>query len=646
MVIFLKAEHVWGQTDSTHVYKLQISKDLPLDQVLQAQEPLFFSANRRLDSLKSIALNVSVLTREKLSQSGVTTVAEALQLFPEFVVKLKANGLYNVEYRGTKSNFNNSTGGRENLLLLINAVPFNDALSGEVWWEAIPVSIEDIERIEVVHSPQGTWYGYGGALAVVNIIPKKSNNTAGTQLKANLQAGQFQSYDYHGSLNVGINEHFSIRIGGHYQARQRFQDTYFINSVSRYVNSDSLLFYQPEAFQTHLYTSLSSQSSGFSLSSAYQWNDSVSLKIDLGNQNTQAQSLFLATEEIPFTTRESQNRWVDIHFSSPSWRSHVFYQSGDKDYAKGYAGLQYQTARTGARLEYHKALGRYGFLIGTEGIQDQYSPKDSVSFIPLYEEAITADQWSQLLLSVYLQQTAALFKERLYLESGQRVYHSLQELNFPLGYHFAFKWFFAKSTSLHASAGQIIQTSQQLLKQELPEEAIKTASYELSIQKQWMHKGMFRGSVFNQQLLKHNFKNQPQQNTPTWGSTLEAWYQINRWTVRGHATRLLTEKFSEDAEQQAYPAWMASLSGNFSTFFDRVNINASLFYYSEHADFTDSISRKVPSQWLINTKCSYRIWKLHSIYLNVRNLTNEQAIVVPFADQNQRMIMVGLNLSL
>lgn len=651
IVVLLWSSYAHGQVepDSISMYKLQISKDLPFDKVLQEDAPSFFSANRKLDSLKHIALNVSLLTKERLMQSGVTNVPEALQLLPEFVLKIKSNGLYDIEYRGAKGSYHSTLqgSGQENLLLLVNAIPLNDPLSGQVWWEAIPVGIEDIEVIEVIHAPQGTWYGYGGALGVVNIVTKKSAHTAGMQLKANLQAGQFQSHAYHGSLNVGINERIALRIGANYQARERFQDAYFINSVSRYIRSDSLLFFQPEAFQTNLYTGLSLQSSGVFISSTYQWKDSLYLTADAGSQSTEAQSLFLAAEKIPFTTRASQNRWVNIHFSSPAWRVYLFHQSGNKDYAQGYAGLQYQTTRSGARLEYHKVLGRYGFLFGTEGIKDQYSPNSTTPGIPILEEATSSVEWSQLLLSLYMQQTATLLKNHLYLESGQRIYQKLQALEYPLAYHFALKWFFTQSASIQLRASQTMQTSQQLFENEWKFSATEIASYELGVQKQLTNKGMLRSTVFNQQYLKDTLSQQYKSNMPEWGSTLEGWYQINRWTVRGHATRFFGEK-SVDGTQtySSYPAWVASISGNFSTLFNRVNLQAGVFYYSKYDEKGNNTTYQIPVQWALNTKCSYRVWNQHLLYVNVRNLVNQQDIVVPFADQNSRLIMLGLNIVL
>ncbi|MDF9799950.1 outer membrane receptor protein involved in Fe transport [Catalinimonas alkaloidigena] len=646
MIMIFSSAQCWGQSsvDSTTMYQLQISKDLPLEKVLREQELMIYAANRKLDSLKEVALNVNVLTKERIRQSGVNNIPEALQLLPEFVVKPKANGLYDVEYRGIANSFssNSNVQVEENLLLLINAVPFNDALTGQVWWEAMPVSIEDIERIELIRSPHGSWFGYGGAVGVINIVTIKSKNTSGTQLQANLQVGQFQSYRYHGSLNIGINDKFAVRVGGHYQASQRFQDQYYVNSVSRYIRSDSLLFFQPDASQTHQYTELAVQSSAFHLSSAYQWNEDKSVSVDLGVQNAQAQSIFMPSDEIFVTHREEQRRWINIHFATPQWSSHIFHQSGDRNYATGYAGWQYHNARTGARLEYHKSLGKYSLLVGTEWINDQFTPSgDTLNKLTLVADAIPlAEDWSQLSGSLYFQQTATFAKNRLHLSSSQRVYQSLQNLDYPLGFHFATEWFLKKNTALQASASQVYKTTQQLYRDTIHgvgPAAIKMLSYAFGVRQHWTNRGMIGISGFYQKMGEPPYL----ENMPAVGSTFEGNYQINRWTVLGQVTRLIEK---EEAFPN-YPLWSGSLSGNFTTFFDRLNINAGLYYYSEHY-VLDSAAYLVSPQWFVNTKVNYKIWDQYSVYVNIRNLTNRQEVVIPFADQHNRLITIGLNMVL
>lgn len=675
----LKAQSL---ADSSKLYQLQIREDLPLEKMLQEQEAKIYVANRNFDSLRNIALSVNILTKENIRQSGVSNIPEALQLLPEFIVRPKTNGLYDVSYRGIASAYQHASAGQlhESLMLLINAVPFNDALTGEIRWEAIPLSIEDIERIEIIRSPQGSWYGYGGAASVINIVTIKSKNILGTQLKANLQLGQFRSHRYHGNVNIGINDKLAVRVGGFYQSQHRFQEQYYIRSAGRYVSSDSLRFYQPEASQTHVFSELALLTSAFHASSAYHWGEGKQLNIEAGMQNTQAQSLFLPSDEILISNREEQRRWANLHFATPRWRSIIYHQSGNRDFATGYAGWQYRNARTGIRLEHLKTVGRYKLLFGTEWTQDQMSPDNSLNNRLILKEGVLplSEAWSQLLGSLYFQQTATFANNSLHLSSSQRVYQSLQDISVPFGFHLAAKWFLKKNTALQASASRVFQTVQRLyidtlqisntanqpsfgnaLSQDKASEVLQSVhglndssdtlqlrniqaqqmlNYTIGIQQYWTNRGMFGLSAFMQE---EGFQATPGEYMPRIGATFEGRYKVNRWTIRGHVSRLM----QEDHVYPFYPDWTGMLSCNFTTFFDRLNVYTDFTYYGEHYQQADAQYR-LPAQWFVNTKLIYKVWDQYSVYINGRNLLNRKDIAIPFADQNHRLISIGMNMAL
>jgi len=58
------------------------------------------------------------------------------------------------------------------VLILIDGQPIDPTLFSTTWWELVPVSIDDIERIEFIRSP-GTIYGANAQNGVVNIITQK-----------------------------------------------------------------------------------------------------------------------------------------------------------------------------------------------------------------------------------------------------------------------------------------------------------------------------------------------------------------------------------------------------------------------------------------------------------------------------------------
>jgi len=76
------------------------------------------------------------------------------------------------------------------ILILIDGQPIDPALFSTTWWELVPVSIGDIERIEFIRSP-GTIYGANAQNGVVNIITQKPAPGAnGQNLKFSGKFGQ------------------------------------------------------------------------------------------------------------------------------------------------------------------------------------------------------------------------------------------------------------------------------------------------------------------------------------------------------------------------------------------------------------------------------------------------------------------------
>src|SRR5690606_32138201 len=69
----------------------------------------------------------------------------------------------------------------------------------EVDWKDLPVSLEDIERIEVFRGPNTVSYGANALTGVINIITLKPQEALGTQVRyTHGQRGIRDSYASHG----------------------------------------------------------------------------------------------------------------------------------------------------------------------------------------------------------------------------------------------------------------------------------------------------------------------------------------------------------------------------------------------------------------------------------------------------------------
>lgn len=129
--------------------------------------------------------SVTVITADMLATYGITTVPEALRLVPGMAVTQLTGGEYTVNYHG-----NNASAPRR-MNVLIDGMSVYRSAFAQVDWTMLPVAIDDVERIEVTRGPNSASYGPNSMVAIINIITKHPNESAGTSLR--LSAGSRQT---------------------------------------------------------------------------------------------------------------------------------------------------------------------------------------------------------------------------------------------------------------------------------------------------------------------------------------------------------------------------------------------------------------------------------------------------------------------
>lgn len=93
------------------------------------------------------------------------------------------------------------------ILILIDGQPIDPTLFSTTWWELVPVSINDIERIEFIRSP-GTIYGANAQHGVINIITQKISLEERNEHKVKFIARAGQQHLQGGYLNYMKSKKF------------------------------------------------------------------------------------------------------------------------------------------------------------------------------------------------------------------------------------------------------------------------------------------------------------------------------------------------------------------------------------------------------------------------------------------------------
>jgi len=143
------------------------------DDQLADDVSVVLTPTRLKQSIADVPGSVTVITAEMLEKYGVRSVPEALRLVPGMEVTQVSGSDYRINYHGT----NIYSPRRMNVL--IDGVSVYRSAFARVDWTALPVSIDDIQRIEVTRGPNSASYGPNSMTAIVNIITVDPQATDG-----------------------------------------------------------------------------------------------------------------------------------------------------------------------------------------------------------------------------------------------------------------------------------------------------------------------------------------------------------------------------------------------------------------------------------------------------------------------------------
>ena len=147
-------------------------------------------------TLATSTRTVTVITRDEIRSLPVASVADLLRLVPS--VDVRARGI-----RGGQTDFAVRGAGFGQVLVLVDGVRLNDAQSGHHNGD-IPVPLDAIDRIEVLHGPGSSLYGADASGGAINIITRRTGAPASFVLEGG-------SFDLAGVRGRAVVEGASVR---------------------------------------------------------------------------------------------------------------------------------------------------------------------------------------------------------------------------------------------------------------------------------------------------------------------------------------------------------------------------------------------------------------------------------------------------
>lgn len=184
-----------------HVYAVESTLT---EQDYFADIPVVLSATRLPQSAEDAPVAVTIITREMIEASGATEIPDLFRLVPGFLVDYDSGHIQAVSYHMLENRYV-----RQQQVLIDGRSVYAPLLGGVPWTE-LPITIDDIERIEVVRGSNAATYGSNSFLGVINIITKNAILDKGTAVKANvgtnnLREGFMRYGNNNGALDYRVN---------------------------------------------------------------------------------------------------------------------------------------------------------------------------------------------------------------------------------------------------------------------------------------------------------------------------------------------------------------------------------------------------------------------------------------------------------
>ncbi len=122
---------------------------------------------------QDVTQSVTVITADDIRKSGATTVSDVIER--TVGVQVNSNGPL-----GSVNSINIRGANYEQVLVLLDGKRLNSASAGGFDMAGLPVSLDEIEKIEIVRGPSSALYGADALGGVVNIITKKPTGSSTT----------------------------------------------------------------------------------------------------------------------------------------------------------------------------------------------------------------------------------------------------------------------------------------------------------------------------------------------------------------------------------------------------------------------------------------------------------------------------------
>lgn len=160
--------------------------------------PMVLSASRMTQPLNEAPAPITVIDHDTIEAAGAIELTDALHLVPGFQIAHENGG----EQTATLHGFSDQHARR--MQVMIDGRSIYTADFGGVVWSTIPLTVDEIDRIEVIRGPNGAAFGSNAFVGTINIVTRHAIENHGVSLK--VLTGAHHRRRFTGSIGARLGD--------------------------------------------------------------------------------------------------------------------------------------------------------------------------------------------------------------------------------------------------------------------------------------------------------------------------------------------------------------------------------------------------------------------------------------------------------
>jgi outer membrane receptor for ferrienterochelin and colicin len=416
--------------------------------------------------LKDVPANVTVVTKEEIEGASIQNVDDLLENLAGIEGVQRYTG---IAYTIPISVFMRGIKGAHRVLVMIDGIPLNDSLNGFVNWNEI--SLDAVERVEIVRGPFSSLYGSNAMAGVINIITKKVEEGFKAEIKPNL--GNYEYSNYGVNLSVGMDRlSYSLVLNKLHNDNYLFRDSIIEEKWDRTVppiGGFVIKKWNVENFDTDDLNLIANVNAKIGERSEITFSGGY-FDCESGMGKTE----FLYTSNLPEKDNKSEKKYYRLNLIGKTLIGDnrisfitSYHHAGNKYWGENYGGMtpepysypyyvptlmEYDSDDSGLELRLNRALGKKHLLtLGMEGRlnKGQWSLINTGTGQAVAEKKMDKSADTEAL---YIQDEISQSQKLRFILGARLDYHS--EFGSAFSPKLSMLYRFSDKTRIHTSVGQ------------------------------------------------------------------------------------------------------------------------------------------------------------------------------------------------